>query len=102
MEIILKKIGIEDEKIKEIKNTKTFAKIKNIKSLKKMPIEILDSLKIILDKIKALKDSEYITNIYNEYSFFEQFIRNEIKIRIPTIGIYSSGKSSLLNTVSSI
>ena len=32
-------------------------------------------------------------------SFFEQFIRKEVKIRIPTIGIYSSGKSSLLNNM---
>ena len=32
-------------------------------------------------------------------SFFEKFFRKEVKIRIPTIGCYSSGKSSLINSI---
>ena len=99
MEEILKKIGIEEEKIDEIKRTKINVKNKDIISLKRQPNEIFDSLNIILEKIKLLKGHEYIESIYNEYSFFKNFIQKEIKIRIPTIGIYSSGKSSLINNI---
>ena len=46
-----------------------------------------------------MKNHEYIENISKEFSFFEEFIIKEIKIRIPTIGCYSSGKSSLINSI---
>ena len=99
MEEILKNLGIENEKIDEIKRTNTSANNKDIISLKRKPIEILESLNIILEKIKILKKHEYIESICNEYSFFKNFIQKEIKLRIPTIGIYSSGKSSLINNI---
>ena len=99
MEDILKDLGIENDQINEIKRTKTNVQNRNILSLKRKPIEILDSLKEILIKIKLLKNHDYIENIYKDCSFFEQFMRKEIKIRIPTIGCYSSGKSSLINSI---
>ena len=99
MEDILSDLGFEYDKINEIKRSKTNVKNRDIVSLKKEPIHILDSLKEILNKIKHLKNHEFIENISEECSFFEQFIRKEIKIRIPTIGCYSSGKSSLINSI---
>ena len=99
IEDILIDLGIENDKIKEIKMPKNNIKSRDIVSLKKRPIEILDSLKEILNKIKLLKNHEYIESISIESSFFEQFIRKEVKIRIPTIGCYSSGKSSLINSI---
>ena len=98
-EEILKYLDIEKEKFDEIKRTKTNVKNKEIISLKRQPIEILDSLNKILEKIKVLKDNEYIKGIYNEYLFFKNYIQKEVKLRIPTIGIYSSGKSSLINNI---
>jgi len=99
MENILSELGLENDAINDIKRSKTYVKTRDIVSLKKKPAEILDSLKEILNKIKDLKNYEYLENISKECSFFEQFIKNEIKIRIPTIGCYSSGKSSLINSI---
>ena len=99
MEEILKNLGIENEKIDEIKRTNTNVINNDIIAIKRQPIEILESLNIILEKIKALKKGEYIESIYNEYLFFKNFIQKEVKLRIPTIGIYSSGKSSLINNI---
>ena len=99
MENILTDLGLENDTINEIKRSKTNVKNRDIVSLKKKPIEILDSLKEILIKLKNLKNHEYIENISKECSFFEKFIKNEVKIRIPTIGCYSSGKSSLINSI---
>jgi len=99
MENILTDLGLENDTINEIKRSKTNVKNRDIVSLKKKPIEILDSFKEILIKLKNLKNHEYIENISKECSFFEQFILEEVKIRIPTIGCYSSGKSSLINSI---
>jgi hypothetical protein len=99
MENILTELGFENDKINEIKRSKINVKIRDIISLKKKPTEILDSFKEIITKLKNLKNHEYIENISKEFSFFEQFIIKEVKIRIPTIGCYSSGKSSLINNI---
>ena len=96
MEEILPKLGIETEKIEDIKFN---LKKRQIVSLKNDPIIIFDSLKEIIEKIGTLKKHEFIEKISDECSFFEKFIKKEIKIRIPTLGCYSSGKSSLINNL---
>ena len=96
MDKILANLGMKPTEIQDIKNN--FGK-KEIKSLKKSPIEIYDSLNEIIIELKNLKNHEYLEKISDEYSFFGNFIKNEIKIRIPTLGCYSSGKSSLLNNI---
>ena len=61
---------------------------------------IFDNFKEIIEKIKSIKgEHEYIKSIINEFKCIENFFKNESKIRIPTLGCYSSGKSSLLNNL---
>ena len=61
--------------------------------------KIFDSFKEIVEKLISLKDHEYTRTIRDEFKFIESFIQNEIKIRIPILGCYSSGKSLLLNNL---
>ena len=96
MEIILSNLGIESEKIEDIKFN---FKRRTIISLKNPPLQIFDSFKIIIEKLKNLKKHEFIEKITDECLFFENFLKKEIKIRIPAIGCYSSGKSSLINNI---
>ena len=63
------------------------------------PRLIFDSFKEIVEKLISLKDHEYTKTIRDEFKSIESFFQNEIKIRIPTLGCYSSGKSFLLNNL---
>ena len=75
-------------------------KINEKNPFKNDPKIIFDSFKEIIEKIKLLKgEQEYIKKIINEFKYIENFFQNESKIRIPTLGCYSTGKSSLLNNL---
>ena len=96
MEEILTNLGIESEKIEHIKLN---MKSRKIKSLKNDPISIYNSFSKVIKKLFSLKKHEYLDKIKEECSAFENFIKKEIKIRIPTLGCYSCGKSSLINNL---
>lgn len=96
MEEILTNLGIESEKIEDIKLN---IKSRKIISLKKNPISIYNSFDVVMKKIISLKRYEYFDKMIEECSAYENFIKKEIKIRIPTLGCYSCGKSSLINNL---
>ena len=75
-------------------------KINEKNPFKNDPKIIFDSFKEIIEKIKSFKgEHEYIKVIIKEFEYIENFLQNESKIRIPTLGCISSGKSSLLNNL---
>lgn len=59
--------------------------------------EDLEHAKIFIEKIKCLTEEEFISKDLYGLEEFEYYLANNDKILIPTIGAYSSGKSSLLN-----
>ena len=84
----LKIIMIKD-KNKEIKSSK----IDN-------PIAFVKSLQHIIDSLNKIEpNNEYINQLTQEYNTTLLYMDKEKKIRIPLLGEYSSGKSSLLNTL---
>ena len=93
---ILPKLGIREE---EINDMKFDMKRRKINGLKNKPKAIYDDFKEIINKLVELKEHKYIENIKDETSFFQNFMNSEIKLRIPVLGCYSSGKSSLLNNL---
>ena len=96
IEKILLNLGIETDKIE---NLKFNLKKRIIKGLKTDYIKIFDSLIEITKQLNELKDHKYIEKMKEEISFFKNFIKGEIKLRIPILGCYSCGKSSLLNSL---
>ena len=96
IEKILLNLGIETDKIE---NLKFNLKKRIIKGLKTNYIKVFDSLIEITKQLNELKDHKYIEKMKEEISFFKNFIKGEIKLRIPILGCYSCGKSSLLNSL---
>ena len=69
------------------------------KNLKKLvwDEEDLEHAKQFIKQISYLSDEKFMQKDFEGLEEFEYFIANNNKILIPTIGQYSSGKSSLLN-----
>ena len=59
--------------------------------------EDLEHAKILIEKINYLSKNEFTSKDFYGLEEFEYFLANNNKILIPTFGVYSSGKSSLLN-----
>lgn len=59
--------------------------------------EDLEHAKQFIKQISYLSDEKFMQKDFEGLEEFEYFIANNNKILIPTIGQYSSGKSSLLN-----
>lgn len=59
--------------------------------------EDLEHAKQFINQISYLSDEKFMNKDFEGLEEFEYFIANNNKILIPTIGQYSSGKSSLLN-----
>jgi len=59
--------------------------------------EDLDHAKKYIEQISFLSEEKFMSQDFKGLDEFEYFIANNNKILIPTIGQYSSGKSSLLN-----
>lgn len=93
---ILEDLGIESEKIDDLK---IILKQPKINSLKKSYLDIFKSFMEISDKLKKLKDHKYFDKMNDDIKIFEKTIKKEMKIRIPILGCYSCGKSSLLNNL---
>ena len=90
---------LKDEIIKKchIINQK---KINKKNPFKNEPKIILDNFKEIIDNLKTLKgEHQYIKAIVDEFKLIENFFQFESKLRIPTLGCISSGKSLLLNNL---
>lgn len=97
-EELLKGLGLNEDDIKIIMiNDKN----KEIKSSKiDNPISFVKSLKNIIDSLNKIEpNNEYIHQLTQEYESTLKYMDEEKKIRIPLLGEYSSGKSSLLNTL---
>jgi len=93
---LLKELGLDEENLKIImirdKSTKT-TKLDD-------PISFIKSFKNILDSLKQFEpNNEFINQLVKEYETTLLYMDEEKKIRIPLLGEYSSGKSSLLNTL---
>ena len=89
-------MGIESDKID---NLKFNLKKRVITGLKTNYIQVFDSLMEITNQLNELKEHKFFEKIKEEISFFKNFIKGEIKLRIPILGCYSCGKSSLLNNL---
>ena len=89
---LLIELGItkEDLKKEEIK--------KDIKFSIEEPFEFINSLKDIIDSLAKLDNDDYIKELPKEYQETLK-VMNQNQIRIPLLGEYSSGKSSLLNSL---
>ena len=81
-------------------------KIKNaLKNLRKNPklikdpILVNDKIREIISKLFTIKIIESLDNIEKLYNSHQESIKSERKLNILTIGGYSSGKSTLLNTI---
>ena len=76
-------------------------KNKDIKSSKiDNPISFVKSLQHIIDSLNKIEpNNEFINQLTQEYNTTLLYMDKEKKIRIPLLGEYSSGKSSLLNTL---
>ena len=75
-------------------------KINKKNPFKNEPKIILDNFKEIIDNLKTLKgEHQYIKAIVDEFKLIENFFQIESKLRIPTLGCISSGKSLLLNNL---
>ena len=59
--------------------------------------EDLEHAKKFINQISYLSEEKFMEKELKELEEFEYFIANDNKILIPTIGQYSTGKSSLLN-----
>ena len=59
--------------------------------------EDLEHAKKFIEKISFLSEEKFMTQDFKGLDEFEYFMANNNKILIPTIGQYSSGKSTLLN-----
>ena len=93
---LLKELGLDEEDLQILmirnKHTKS-SKIDN-------PISFIKSFKNIIDSLKKFEPNNvYIKQLEQEYETTLLYMENEKKIRIPLLGEYSSGKSSLLNTL---
>ena len=95
---LLKALGLTEDDIKTIKIKD---KNKEIKSSKiDNPILFVKSFKNIIDTLNKLEpNNEFINQITEEYNTTLVYMDKEKKIRIPLLGEYSSGKSSLINTL---
>jgi len=62
--------------------------------------EKLNNLKNIIDKLGELEpDNNFIQKIIQGYEDLLEFINKDRKIRIAVLGLYSSGKSTILNCI---
>ena len=95
---ISKALGLNEE---DIKTLMIKDKNKDIKSSKiDNPISFVKSLEHIIVSLNNLEpDNEFINQLTQEYNTTLLYMDKEKKIRIPLLGEYSSGKSSLLNTL---
>ena len=94
---LVKQLGIKEEEIRNIKleKKKTF----NLSKLND-PISFVKSFKKILDSLNKMEpNSTFIKTMNEEYETTLLYMNKEKKIRIILLGEYSSGKSSLLNTL---
>ena len=95
---LLKELGLNQE---DIKILMIRDKNKNIKSSKiDNPIAFVKSFKHIIDKLNEIEpNNPFINQLTQEYNTTLLYMDKEKKIRIPLLGEYSSGKSSLINTL---
>ena len=59
--------------------------------------EDLEHAKNFINQISYLSEENFMKQDFEGLEEFEYFIANDNKVLIPTIGQYSTGKSSLLN-----
>ena len=95
---LLKGLGLNEEDIKIIMIRD---KNKNIKSSKiDNPIAFVKSFQHIIDSLNKIEpNNEYIKQLTQEFNTTLLYMDKEKKIRIPLLGEYSSGKSSLINSL---
>ena len=60
----------------------------------------INALKEIINKLSQLEpDDKFIKGVVQEYDDLVNYINKDKKIRIAILGLYSSGKSTILNTI---
>ena len=82
------------EKIKNALNN-----LRKNPKLIKDPILVNDKIGEIISKLFTIKNIQSLDNIEKLYNSHQESIKSERKLNILTIGGYSSGKSTLLNTI---
>ncbi len=73
-------------------------KIKKINDLKYSSKRI-NVLKEIIDKLDKWEKNDFIKIIIKGYEDLIEFINKDRKVRIAVLGLYSSGKSTILNCI---
>ena len=73
-------------------------KIKKVNDFKYSSKRIND-LKEIIDKLDKLEKNDFIKKIIKGYEDLIEFINKDRKVRIAVLGLYSSGKSTILNCI---
>lgn len=95
-------LKISISKQKEVTSTEIFEKLKKLEknpNLIQNPIQFIESIKENIDElINIQRDNEILQSIRNKYQETLKLL-DETVIRIITLGLYSSGKSSLLNNI---
>ena len=59
----------------------------------------INDLKEIIDKLDKLEKNDFIKKIIKGYEDLIEFINKDRKVRIAILGLYSSGKSTILNCI---
>ena len=78
---------------------KIIEKIKNENDYQNSMIKIQEIKPIIEKLIELEPDNEFMKQIVLGYKNLEEYIKNDRKIRIVFLGLYSSGKSTIINSL---
>ena len=98
---ILNKLNLKDKEKANNSNTKieVSLSVKNFFENKNY-LKTLDYFGSIYEQLKELEpENEYIQKIYKDYLESKNYILNDYKYKIALFGGYSTGKSSLLNSL---
>ena len=90
------------EEGKSLKNNMVSIYLQNIKmnpKIIKNPMDVFQKIGNLIDQLSSLKGFHILYNIRNKYQLLQKYLNQERALRFLLVGGYSSGKSTLLNTL---
>ena len=95
-------LHLTNEEGKSLKNNMVNIYLQNIKmnpKIIKNPMDVFQKIGKLIDELSSLKGFQVIYNIKNRYQLLQRYLNQERALRFLLVGGYSSGKSTLLNTL---
>jgi len=90
------------EEGKSLKNNMVSIYLQNIKmnpKIIKNPMDVFQKIGNLIEQLSSLKGFHILYNIRNKYQLLQKYLNQERALRFLLVGGYSSGKSTLLNTL---